>query len=288
MRCLEKQKMRPNYLQILDERVKIIYRLSKSVNANSELFPDRWFNIDGLDYFIKDENRLLAFFNELIGELLAKKVAKLKSAEYSIARITDERYPYELGDGYKNEGKLYHIISKNFKEKDKTYFYICDFISKGKVNSYKEGINLLEQFCINKNNFIQLKKELFKFLILGFFTSQNQWDFKYNFMLAQDKNFELQLGPTFDYTCSFDFNFISRHNRFLSYFGSVEFPSDMSQEIIHEYPENIEVVKEFINLNANEFFKDFEKTGQIKLDSTTFDFYVNFCEEKQNILSKCL
>lgn len=133
---------------ILDDKIKKIYQLPRSKNKVDELYPACWFVIDEYDYFVKNEYLIHSIINELLGESFAK-IANLKSAEYSIIRIMDKNILNKNYQSYEAEDeKIYNVVSKDFKEKNKKYYFINQLMKK--EGNYKERIEMLRKYCINQ------------------------------------------------------------------------------------------------------------------------------------------
>ncbi len=274
---------------ILDEKIRIITKLSLAKNKTNDSCGC-WYNFEGSDYMFKNEFFINSFINELIGEELSK-IIELRSAEYEIVRLEGIDFVTEFYNSYEsNEGKIYHLITKNFKKPNRDYFYV-DKLLENPYYNYQSSINKLENRCLDKNNFIEIKKKLFKFLILSFFIGQVDANYPGNLLFERNKksNSKLDLAPLFDHADSFYFSDTTEEmEEIITYFGVLKFPSDELKEELFEFKENIDTMKTFINLNFNEFFRNFQTIKPIKFSNKLYNSYVNFCEEKQNILYRCL
>lgn len=274
---------------ILDEKIRIVTKLSQSKNKVHD-YSSCWYNIEGIDYMFKNEFFINSFINELIGEELSKMI-ELKSAEYEIIKLEGIDFITEFYNSYESDdGKVYHLITKDFKEPDKTYFRV-DELLENPYYDYQNSVNELEYKCVDKNNFIKIKKNLFKLLILSFFIGQVDANYPGNLLFQKNNktNSELSLAPIFDHADSFYFSDTTEEmEEIITYFGVLKFPSDELKEELFEFKENIDTMKTFINLNFNEFFRNFQTIKPIKFSNKLYNSYVNFCEEKQNILYRCL
>lgn len=273
----------------------------------------KWINIWNSEYLLKSNISSFKILNELIGEKLAR-VIYLKSSENLLVKINDELiYLYNLPYVRIGESK-YALISKNFKDRKKFYYTPEDLIGNNIKKNYSYNINLLEKKCLDNNNFNELKKDLFKLFLLDFF--MGQWDRKYagNILLDKDKRTKsyLSLSPIFDYSGSFNFSFIDstiennkylidiydynenksenfmKMNKLTNYFGKVIVPSEEFFKILYEFDDNILTMKKYIDLNLNEFFKDFEEETGVGINYYQLPKYIYFGEQKQDILRKTL
>lgn len=275
---------------ILDEKIRIITKLSQSKNRIQDSNDGSWYNIEGIDYMFKNEFFINSFINELIGEELSKTI-KFKSAKYEIVRLEGIDFITEFYNSYQSDdGKVYHLITKDFKEPNKAYFRV-DELLKDPYYDYQSSINQLEYKCLDKNNFIKIKKNLFKFVLLSFFIGQVDANYPGNLLFQRNNktNSELDLAPLFDHADSFYFSDTPEEMKEIAtYFGVLKFPSDKLREVLFEFNENIDIVKTFVNLNFNEFFRNLQIIKPIKFSDKLYNSYVNFCEKKQCILYRCL
>ncbi len=296
-----------NNYSILDEqKIKRIDSLSPSKFKSDVAY--KWFNLWNSDYLLKKRIYDTKILNELLGEDFAK-IISLKSVENSLVIIDDELVELYHLEYEKINNLKCALISKNFKKENYKYYTPEDLIERNISFDYLYNINLLKKECINNNNFIEISKDLFKLLILDFF--MGQWDRKNEENLLFEKedktNSPLLLAPAFDYGGSFNFSHLDltlekngilydiykkdsliQMNKYSNYFGNIIIPSEEFLIVLNKYKENINVVKSFVDLNIDEFFRNFEENRHISINDDMKSIYIYFCEQKQDILRKSL
>lgn len=218
----------------IDEKIKIL-------GWNSNLKINMIHKIDNEFYFYKELFEFYCMINELIGVYLANFFS-LPTIKYQIGEKNNE----------------YSLLSKNFKEKNKDYYFINNINIVGLQTHIDtlDNIYLLKQLCINEDNSNNFIDRLLKLFSLDIYSNQAD-RVSSNLMFEQDKKTrEFNLSTIYDYEYSFsEGNYFKNRNPIIDLNMKKTIPL-----LLNKYPQFYEILKTSLDINLEKIIKQiFEK-----------------------------
>lgn len=187
-------------ITIIDQDELDINLLSPIVNVDLETLKlwHSWYYIDGVWQYFKQSMHLKGFFNELMGEQIAKYF-NIDTVHYELAYLNKIYDPnIKPHDGYN-----YGVISKNFREYDKKYFTSKELgIPQGVTGINNLTNKRIRKLFFNEEDYYVTIEKIIKMVILDFYMKQGDRR-NCNFNFSIDKQKHIDFCPLYDYEHSF-------------------------------------------------------------------------------------
>ena len=226
-----------------------------------------WYKINGEWYFYKGDGYDFHFINELLGEVISEYFG-LSTIHYNIAKL--------CVNGQKEK---YGLLSKNFCEKNCSYKTAWDYGLESKRDlSVLENIKTI---CNSENEYLELLKDLKKFFIRDFYTSQSDRSGK-NFLFKETDN-SIRLAPLYDYENSFE---SITPERYRNQIGEINLRNNETTYILKNDSLFQELLQLIIDIDMKSLLQMTEDRHKIIVPNNLKDYYINHDKEIKKLVKQ--
>lgn len=213
--------------------------------------------------------------NEFIGEKLADR-RNIKTNHYFLLSFLEG-----LG-----EKKYKDIMSDYGSEKIPIKIASFDFeVDQDQCLRYYNFEEILE-FCPTKKNREEFTKEVLEMFALD--TYMGQVDrMRYNYMIQVDSNFDIHLGPLYDYECSLNIDYLDDKAIYKNTLHKLDTIMDY-KNTIDKYEYFYECLKSYLDVDLCSVIQDVFDDRKLDITGLELDKYKRFEEISQKLLSKIL
>lgn len=245
--------------------------LARVLNIEEDIIKvwGSWYNINDEWYYYKrpqykenNSGKIIYFFNELIGEQIAKYL-KIDTVHYEIAHN-------KVSQNKKEVNQDYGLISKNFRTNDKKYIFCTDLCGKKKIKNMRNlhSLKVRNKFK-NKENYKEFKNKILAMTIMDFY--RNELDRRScNFVISKDQDGMIDLCPLFDYELSFD----KVANKYTNAFLAMDFSKFKERMYIRKSKVMQETLKKLMNMNIKDLVNKIETYYKLKVPKEIVNTYL--------------
>lgn len=247
-----------------------IEELSSSLGISKEELEEKnsWLNINDEWYYFKRINQLEKFINELLGTYLANMLG-VKTVNYEIAKVDD----------------CYGLLSKNFRQKGKTYVTTYDL----DLRLCPNGLSNIEEVRAYFKDDIKYRKfilSLLKSVAIDYY--MNQIDRVNENMLFVKNEDSLELANLFDFGLSMNVSLSGmkkmedeKVRHLYTAFLSLAFPSPEVDELFKKYPEFETYLNTLLGFNMSYFLNQLERNYPLAIPRKVKNDYIEYDTNKK-------
>lgn len=247
-----------------------IEELSSSLGISKEELEEKnsWLNINDEWYYFKRINQLEKFINELLGTYLANMLG-VKTVNYEIAKVDD----------------CYGLLSKNFRQKGKTYVTTYDLDLRLCPN-WLSNIEEVRAYFKDDIKYRKFILSLLKSVAIDYY--MNQIDRVNENMLFVKNEDSLELANLFDFGLSMNVSLSGmkkmedeKVRHLYTAFLSLAFPSSEVDELFKKYPEFETYLNALLGFNMSYFLNQLERNYPLAIPRKVKNDYIEYDTNKK-------
>ena len=226
------------------------------------------------ELFIKDFNHA-----EFIGEELCN-IKNINCVHYFLVGCgTHNLKRYSKVGNIKGDYK-YNIASYDFRESDKNYKFITDYLNLGNNSLFEELLELTP----NDENKKELCNDLLNLLALDIYMGQTD-RVSSNFMIEEDSDNNLRLAPLFDFEYSLNPTNISNNTIYESDIISFDNINEM-KKFMDIYPKFRDLLLSYLDIDLCECASRAYNSRQLKFPEDKKRYYKEFDSDRKELIKK--
>ncbi len=227
---------------------------------------DRWHKIGDEWYFYKSDDYDFHFINELLGEIISEYFG-VDTVHYSVAKLCVS-------------GKeQYGLLSKNFCDKKYTYKTVWDYGLTRRSNLSILGD--IRGICGSDSEYLLLLKDLKKFFIRDFYTSQlDRTGANFMFRVGSEG---IRLAPLYDYENSFE---SISPEWYRNQIVDLRLKDEETRAILRSDDDFQELLHSLMRISMKDFLQIVKSLHKIRISSDLRDYYEKWDKDIKRLVKE--